>query len=95
MVLSCVVSKSIKAMKTIQDLRKALKPLGFTIKCKSLSWGYQATYVRKSDGMELCSNVFTPETLAEWRPLLSFVQEKREELTALRNETGIIGLVWR
>jgi hypothetical protein len=77
---------------TLADLRKAIKPLGFKVKTKSLSWGQHATYARISDGVELNGNVFTPETFAEWKPLFDFFKENTEQIKNLREATGIIGL---
>ena len=80
-------------MKTISELRKAIKPLGFTVKIRSLSWGPHATYIRISDKAELTNNVFTPESLAGWKPILDFRRDNRAALQALRESTGTYGLV--
>ena len=86
-------SKPANIMKTISELRKAIKPLGFTVKIRSLSWGPHATYIRISDKAELTSNVFTPESLAGWKPILDFRRDNRAALQALRESTGTYGLV--
>ena len=49
---------------TLADLRRALKPLGYGLRTKRLSWGPHATFERLSDGHGLTYDVFTPETLA-------------------------------
>ena len=80
-------------MKTISELRKAIKPLGFTVKIRSLSWGPHATYIRMSDKAELTSKVFTPESLAGWKPIMDFRRDNKAALQALRESTGTYGLV--
>ena len=80
-------------MNTLNDLRKIIKPLGFTVKTRSLSWGQHATYVRLVDKAELTGNVFTPETLAQWKPILDFRRDNRAALQSLREATGVIGLL--
>jgi hypothetical protein len=80
-------------MNTIAELRKALKPLGYGIKTKSLSWGPHATYFRIHDKVELTGNVFTPETLAEWLPLFDWIRKNVETLRDLRQKTGTVGLL--
>ena len=80
-------------MKTISELRKAIKPLGFTVKIRSLSWRPHATYIRISDKAELTSNVFTPESLAGWKPIMDFRRDNKAALQALRESTGVYGLV--
>jgi len=69
-------------MKTIQDIRKAVKPLGFKLKTRSLSWGLHATW---ADGEgNTCPSIFSPETLAKWQPLLDFRRENGDALRALK-----------
>ena len=69
-------------METINEVRKAIKPLGFNIKIKSLSWGQHATYFRIIDKKEMPS-IFTSDTLPEWKPIIEWRKENRELLKAI------------
>lgn len=79
-------------MQTINELRKALKPLGFTVKTKAYSHGTHATY-ESLDGNKLTYDVFTQETMPIWKKLFIWKEEHRNALKALRENTGIIGLL--
>lgn len=79
-------------MKTLAELRKALKLLGFTVKTKRLSWGPHATYVHLASGQELTFNVFTPDLLARWKPLFDWRDAHAKELDELKTTTGTVGL---
>ncbi len=79
-------------MKTLNDLRKTLKAIGFTVKTKSYSHGVHATY-ESLDGNKLTYNVFTQDTLPVWKTLFDWKEKHREELKALREKTGVIGLL--
>lgn len=79
-------------MKTINDLRKQLKPLGFNVRTKALSWGTHAEYFRIADHKTV-PTIFTHETLAEWKPFLDWRKENRVALQEIRRVTGVIGLV--
>ncbi len=80
-------------MKTLNDIRTAIKPLGFNVKTKSFSWGKSAIYVHAETGQELNFNVFTPETLARWLPLTTWRSLNKDALKGVRENTGIIGLI--
>ena len=80
-------------METLNDLRKALRPLGYKVKTKTLSWGPHATYVHIASGEECTANVFTVETLAKWTPLFAWIKANVETLRALREKTGTVGLL--
>ena len=75
-------------MKTINEVRKAIKPLGFSVKTKSLSWGQHATYFRINDKKEL-PTIFTSETIKEWQQLIDWRKENNESLKAI-NCKGLI-----
>ena len=79
-------------MKTIAELRKAIKPLGFKVKTKQLSWGPHATYVHIASGQELTFNVFTPELLERWKPLFDWRDAHGDALNDLYTNTGVVGL---
>ena len=80
-------------METINDLRKAIKPLGFKVKTQRLSWGPHATYLHAESGQECTANVFTPETLAKWLPLFDWIKVNADSLRILREKTGTVGLL--
>ena len=79
-------------MKTIHDLRKQLKAIGFTVKTKSYSHGTHALY-ESIDGNKLTYNVFTQDTFPIWKTLFAWKTEHQAALKALRENTGIIGLL--
>jgi hypothetical protein len=80
-------------MNTIAELKKALKPLGYGVRIKTLSWGPHATYFRVEDKTNLTGNVFTAETLAKWTPLFNWIRDNAETLRELRQKTGTVGLL--
>lgn len=79
-------------MKTVNDIRKAIKPLGFSLKTQALSWGTHATYKHIESGQSLSFNVFTPELLTRWKPLIDWIHAHKEELEAIREAEDVRGL---
>lgn len=79
-------------MNNISELRRELKTIGYNIKTKSNSMGTFATYIRIESGEKLTGNVFTLETLKNWKPLFDWIRQHNDEISKLRNETGIYGL---
>lgn len=80
-------------IKTLKDLRAALKPLGYGIRTKRLSWGPQATFFLLADESHaLTYDVFTPELLRLWTALFTFLREHAEELKAIHKAEGVYGL---
>jgi hypothetical protein len=84
--------ESMPVLESLADIRKSLKPLGFTVKTKKLSWGRHATYVRISDKAEM-PMMFTAETLEEWKPLIAWRKDYRDDLKQVRNNEDCLGLV--
>lgn len=84
---------SIDTLETLVDIRRVLKPIGFTVKTKKLSWGRHATYVHIESGQELSFNVFTPELLEKWSPLLDWRKCFNEDLKQVRDNEDCLGLV--
>lgn len=84
---------AIQNMETLNDLRKAIKPLGYKVRIKNLSWGPHATYIHADSGDECTANVFTAETLAKWLPLFTWIKANAEPLRLLREKTGTVGLL--
>ena len=78
---------------TLEKLKSDIAALGFKMSTKTLSWGPQNTYVHKETKEKLNFNVFTPETIQVWKPLIDYLRDNRESIQALRKETGIYGLV--
>lgn len=66
---------------TVKYLRKKLKPLGFTIKTKSLSIGVYGSIHRISDGKKLPEMFFNDEEgikeLQSWKPVVDVIQGMR------------------
>ena len=58
---------------TLKELRKAIKPMGYKIKTKMVSWGRHLTYVHIENGKELTGNVFNSETIKPWQPLFDYL----------------------
>jgi hypothetical protein len=79
-------------MKTLTELRKALKAIGYKVTTKTLSWGKHATY-HTLDGQDLTGNVFTPDTLKTWKPLFDFIKEHKAEIDIIRENEEIRGLI--
>jgi hypothetical protein len=82
-------------MQSIQDIRKALKPLGYTVKTKSLSFGCSATYVHKASGEalpEIHSASAHVEFVARWGALMEWRKAHVDALRALRVSIGVYGL---
>jgi len=58
----------------IRELKQVLKPLGFKIKIRSMSWGRHATITNLAGDRELTNNVFTSDTLSFWKPALDAIR---------------------
>ena len=80
-------------METIQDVRKALKPLGFNIKTVSTSWGKAATYIHTESAARLDFNVFTPEQRETWKPLFDWQSANGDALKRVRKNENCTGLL--
>lgn len=81
-------------MKSLSDLRKALKPLGFRVKTAGLSWGRHATYGHTASGDWLTYNVFSQEQAERWAPLFNFIREHRDAIKAVAEAEDLKGLRW-
>lgn len=79
-------------LETLADLRKEIKKLGYNVKTKTLSFGRHATYVSPS-GRELTFNVATSKGWEQWKPLLDFVKDNREEIKHIGKSEGVRGLL--
>jgi len=80
-------------MKTLSELRKELKAIGYKVKTKSMSYGRHATFVHIASDTELTFNVFTAETLETWKPLFDFKKANKESLDIIRKAEQIYGLI--
>ena len=81
-------------MATINDIRRLIKPLGFNVKTKSLSFGVYATFVHIESKQELNFNVFSAEQLERWKPLLDWKLANVKLLSDVKQETDIKGLLF-
>lgn len=80
-------------IQNLKDLRAAIRPLGYGIKTKRLSWGPHATFFLLADESHaLTYDVFTPELLRLWTPLFDFLREHSEAIGRIRKIEGIYGL---
>ena len=93
-------------MKTISDLRKAIKPFNVKLKVQTLSFGKTATYlvgdtkdsvdsVLMMLGVAKIAGKLNEQHESLLDNLLAFAnwrKDNAEVLSALRQETGIIGL---
>lgn len=81
-------------MQTINDLRKELKPLGFTVAIESQSYGKHAIYRHIATKEQLTFNVFTPDRLAVWGPLIEWREKNKDRLKLVSMYSGkIYGLI--
>lgn len=86
-------------IQNLKDLRAAIRPLGYGIKTKRLSWGPHATFFLLADESHaLTYDVFTPELLRLWTPLFDFLREHSEAIGRIRKPCdgrGVCRLGWR
>ncbi len=80
-------------MDTLNELRKAIKSIGFGVRTKQNSFGGSATYYHIETGEKLNSNVFTAEKLLLWKPLFDFRKANNESLKRIRIYEDCTGLV--
>lgn len=80
-------------MKTINDVRKAIKPLGFTVKTSTSSLGRHAKYAHIATKRELIGTVFSADSLAFWKPLLDWKSANRSDLRTVRELEDVFGLL--
>ena len=59
---------------TLKQLRAKLKPLGYTVKTKSFSFGRTGMVHRISDNQELPSTFFSQTERQEWLPAIEVTQ---------------------
>jgi len=60
--------------KELQELRREIKPLGYKLKTKALSWGRHLTYVHIESKEEFTFNVYaSKEQLERWAPLVDYL----------------------
>lgn len=79
----------------MNGLRAALKPLGYGVRTKRVSWGPHATFYRLSDGHALTYDVFTEDTLEIWTPLFDWLREHSAEMKEIHDNERVFGLnVW-
>ena len=78
-------------MQSITDLRKALKLIRFNVKTKTYSHGRHAHFTN-SVGDKLPTLFFTQEELAEWQPLLDYLDDHKDDLISIKHNEQIYGL---
>jgi len=80
-------------LRTLSDLRRALKAIGFALKTKAYSDFTGSTYVRLADKKVFPSVFFGEADIAQWQPLISFLKENKDAIKAIGKAEGITGLV--
>jgi hypothetical protein len=80
------------SIQSLSDLRKSIKPLGFKIKTKKMSWGQHANYVHIESNQELNFNVCDKPTADRWAPCIQFLRDHRDEVIALKETERLYGL---
>jgi len=81
-------------METLNDVRKAIKPLGFTVSTQKHSFGTSATYKHVESGEKLTYNVMNEERQKRWSPLVQWAKSNADSLKALQSKESISGLVF-
>jgi hypothetical protein len=61
---------------SLNELRREIRKLGFTVKTQMLSWGRHATFVHIESKKELAFNVASEETWKLWQPLLDYLADR-------------------
>jgi len=80
----------------LKELREKIKPLGFKIKTKGLSWGRHLTYVHVESGEELTFNILTEEQAKRWKPLYDYLKTIPEnEILQAKYGERIFGTMFR
>ena len=59
----------------LRDLKKMIKPLGFKVRIKTLSFGKTMTYVHVATGQANTGNVYSGESIKIWQPLFDKLKE--------------------
>jgi hypothetical protein len=60
-------------IKTIAQLRKLIKSIGYNVKTETVSFGKYATFFK---GKDECPSIFSSKAhLAEWKPLFDLLGE--------------------
>ena len=81
-------------MRTLAELRKELKKMGFNVRTKTLSWGRHATFfhIETGETKGVMVMVNSPEgkaVIERWKPFYEFQREHLEDLRYIaRNEDG-------
>ena len=81
-------------IKTLKDLRKTLKPLGYSFKTQKISWGKHITYTHIESGDSLTYSIFTPETLERWNALFTWLREHKEEISFIQENEDPMGKIY-
>lgn len=76
---------------TLQELRRELRPRGYKVSTKRLSWGRHLTYAHVDSGEKLTGNVFTTEQLKIWQPLFDYLRTIPEDTLLVGDFERIYG----
>jgi hypothetical protein len=72
-------------IRTLKDLRRELKKLGFNFRIKTLSWGRHATFFHvdtgeKKGGMVMANTPEGDAVIERWKPFYEFQRKHVEDL---------------
>jgi hypothetical protein len=79
-------------MNNLSKWRKIIRAKGFKVSIRAHRLGTSATYTHIGSRQELKFNVFTPELLERWKPLLDLIKENGALIDHIREESGAFGL---
>ena len=76
-------------MNTLTELRRELKKIDCNVKVKKYVDFNHITYVFK--GEDITGNVFSAEQLNRYAPLINFINEHKDSISAICREQGLSG----
>lgn len=81
-------------MKTLAQLRKELKKIGFTVKTETLSWGRHASFIHIESGCRISrGGVYSKEQAEAFQAFHDFKEKHLEDFKTIKEAEGIVGLV--
>jgi hypothetical protein len=79
---------------TLNQLRKELKKIGFTVKTETLSWGRHASIIHLESGLRVSKGgVYSKEQAEAFQPFHEFKEKHLQDFKDVKESEGIYGLV--
>jgi hypothetical protein len=79
---------------TLNQLRKELKKIGFTVKTETLSWGRHASIVHLESGLRVSkAGIYTKEQAEAFEVFHEFKEKHLQDFKDIKESEGIVGLV--